>query len=53
MGGLKKKKRERKTLSGKKIILYLCGIVAGTRESDPKCKKILVQEPSNHDFVVL
>jgi hypothetical protein len=31
--------RERETLSGKKIILYLSGILAGTAESEPKLRK--------------
>ena len=32
-------KRERETLSGKKMIFYLCGILAGTTESESRLQK--------------
>jgi hypothetical protein len=35
--GVRERERERDPLSGKK--LYLCGILAGTRESEPKLQK--------------
>jgi hypothetical protein len=36
-GDKRERERERKTLSGKK--LYLCGILAGTTESETKLQK--------------